>query len=524
MKPRHALFGFLAALTLLRLVTASQMELIPDESYYYLWAQHPALSYYSKGPGVAMAIRASTALLGATELGVRLFSPLLSLGTSLLLFFLGRRLYGEAVGIWTAVAINVIPIFQAGGLLMTIDPLSIFFWAAALCTCWLALEYNGPFTWYWPFTGLLIGLGFLAKYTNAMQILSIFLLLAATPRYRREFSRPGFYAMLAVFGACTVPVFVWNSQHAWITLLHLRARGNLDSRFAIHPGELLLFLGAHAVVYSPLIFAGMLFALWRALTGRVHLKSRFLLFFSVPLLLLYAVLALKKAGEPNWTAPAFLSLGILTVAFWYERARESPRVSQWAVAALATGIAMSLVIINPDLLRKAGIALPYAWDPSARARGWTTTALAVAGARQKFEAASGKPAFLIGNRYQTSASLSFYLPEKRVEGRGHPPVYIPESQDFENQFSFWPRYDEFVPPPPGSKPPDAYDTEEPAVNLFVGRDALFITDKPNESPDTAIKYGFERVDILAVYEIYRRGLPLRTLSVFACRNYRTRSL
>jgi hypothetical protein len=523
MKPRHALFAFLGILTLLRLVTISQMELIPDESYYYLWSQHPDLSYYSKGPGVAMAIRASTALFGATEFGVRFFSPLLSLGTSLLLFFLGRRLYGEAVGIWTALAVNVIPIFQAGGLLMTIDPLSIFLWAAALCACWLALERRKHFTWYWPLTGLFIGLGFLAKYTNAMQVLSIALLLAATPRYRREFARPGFYTMLALFALCTVPVFVWNSRHAWITLLHLRARGNLDSHFAIHPGEPLLFLGAHAVVYSPFIFIGMLFALWRALTGRIHLKSRFLLFFSVPLLLLYAVLALKKAGEPNWTAPAFLGLGILTVAFWHEKARQAPWAARLAVVALATGIVMSLVIINPDLLRKAGVAIPYAWDPVSRARGWNTSALAVEQARQKFEAATGKPVFLIGNKYQTSASLSFYLPDKRVEGPGHPPVYIPESQDFENQFSFWPRYDEFVPPPPGTKA-DAYDTEEPAVNLFVGRDALYITDKPNESADTAIKSGFERVDIFAIYEISRRGLPLRTLSVFACHHYRTLSL
>ena len=40
--------------------------------------------------------------------------------------------------------------------------------------------------------------------------------------------------------------------------------------------------------------------------------------------------------------------------------------------------------------------------------------------------------------------LSFYLKDKRIEGPGHPPVYIPESQDIQNEFSFWPRYDEFV--------------------------------------------------------------------------------
>ncbi len=527
MKPRHYLFGFLAVLTVLRLVYIAQIELIPDEAYYYLWSQHPDLSYYSKGPGVAMAIRAGAALFGPTEFGVRFFSPLLSLGTALLMFFLARRFYGEPVAIWTALAMNTIPIFQAGGLLMTIDPLSIFFWAAALVSCWLALEQNARFNFYWPLTGLLIGVGFLCKYTNAMQVLSILLLLAATPRYRRELSRPGFYIMLIVFAACTAPVFLWNSRHAWITVLHLRARGNLNSRFVIRPGEPLLYMAMHAGVYSPLIFLGMLAALWRALARKTtQLKTRYLLFFAMPLLLMYAVLSLKRAGEPNWTAPAFVSLGILTVAYWYDRAKTSRGAAVFAVAALVCGMAMSLLILNPDILRVAGVPLPYKFDPASRARGWITSANTLEAARRRFEAATGKPAFLIGNKYQTAASFSFYLPEKRVEGPGHPPVYIPESQDFENQFSFWPRYDEFVPPPAGfqdaNQPPPT--AEQPAVNLFTGRDALYISDQGDEKVDTAIKSGFERYEMVALYEISRRGLPLRRIGVFACYKYHSLSL
>src|SRR5207302_3009923 len=111
-----------------------QNELSPDEAYYYLWSQHPALSYYSKGPAVAFTIKAGTALFGANEFGVRFFSPLLALGTSLILFFFARRLYGEKVAIWTMLLMNAIPIFNVGGVLMTIDSLSIFFWAAALFT------------------------------------------------------------------------------------------------------------------------------------------------------------------------------------------------------------------------------------------------------------------------------------------------------------------------------------------------------------------------------------------------------
>jgi 4-amino-4-deoxy-L-arabinose transferase-like glycosyltransferase len=70
---------FLILLAGIRWWFAANLDLSPDESYYYLWAQHPDISYYSKGPGVALAILAGTSLFGPTEFGVRFLSPLLAL-------------------------------------------------------------------------------------------------------------------------------------------------------------------------------------------------------------------------------------------------------------------------------------------------------------------------------------------------------------------------------------------------------------------------------------------------------------
>src|SRR5260370_39500816 len=105
---------------------------------------------------------------------------------------------------------------------MTIDALSIFFWLAAMFTFWLAVEKSPRFSWYWPLTGLLIGLGFLSKYTNALELVSIVLVLALAPRLRREFARPGLYSLLGGLALCTVPPIARNQHHAWITLVHLR--------------------------------------------------------------------------------------------------------------------------------------------------------------------------------------------------------------------------------------------------------------------------------------------------------------
>ena len=52
---RLAIF-LLFALTCYRLWFITQMELVPDEAYYWLWSKHLAASYRDKGPGIAWTI------------------------------------------------------------------------------------------------------------------------------------------------------------------------------------------------------------------------------------------------------------------------------------------------------------------------------------------------------------------------------------------------------------------------------------------------------------------------------------
>ena len=266
-------------------------------------------------------------------------------------------------------------------------------------------------------------------------------------------------------------------------------------------------------------------------------------------------------------------LGDLTVAFWHGLAQRNAAARRFAVAALGVGLVMSLVLVNTDAVRRLGVHWPYHLDPGGRLRGWETAAISVNDLRHKIERETGKPLFLIANKYQTASSLSFYLPEKRVDGAGHPPVYIPESQAIENQYSFWGRYDEMTEPPviarallpkvtdlakrdalaaalkdidaPGSLKPgdeqmaerrraliramlavdptlplDEFASEDWGISLFQGRDALFITDKSAHAP-SAIQKGFEKVELVATWQEERRGLPLRLIWVFACHNYRS---
>src|ERR1700757_1863940 len=108
MSTTRAVWLFIGALTLIRLSMLVTTDLEFDEAHYWMWSERLAPAYFSKGPGIAFAIRASTAIFGANEFGVRFWSPILAAGTSLLLFYFARRLFNERAGFWTVIALNAI--------------------------------------------------------------------------------------------------------------------------------------------------------------------------------------------------------------------------------------------------------------------------------------------------------------------------------------------------------------------------------------------------------------------------------
>ena len=147
MTTTRAVWFFVLALTAIRLSMLATTDLEFDEAHYWMWSERLAPAYFSKGPGVAFAMRASTAVFGANEFGVRFFSPVLAAATSLLLFYFARRLFSATAGFWAVIALNVTPILNIGAFLMTIDALSIFFWLAAMftfCGKWGTPSRAGP--------------------------------------------------------------------------------------------------------------------------------------------------------------------------------------------------------------------------------------------------------------------------------------------------------------------------------------------------------------------------------------------
>jgi hypothetical protein len=195
----------------------------------------------------------------------------------------------------------------------------------------------------------------------------------------------------------------------------------------------------------------------------------------------------------------------------------------WSKAAVVIALFMSAsllgLMVNPFGIGRRGR------DPSDRLRGWRTMAEAIGKVRSDFEKQTGKTVFLIADERERASELAFYLPDRRVEGPGHPPVYLPESQDMINQFSFWPRYDEFVPLPENTeRAPDEVYTEEEGVNLFVGRTALYLQVGKRRSLPRSIRGGFGRTELIDTIKVRTDDRLLREVQVYACYDYRTMPL
>src|SRR3981081_3433272 len=92
-----------AALTALRVIYASVVDLRTDEAYYWTWSKENVLSFLDHPPLIALFIRFGTAIFGDTNFGVRFAGVLAMLVTQLLLADIVRRVTHDVRAIVIAV-------------------------------------------------------------------------------------------------------------------------------------------------------------------------------------------------------------------------------------------------------------------------------------------------------------------------------------------------------------------------------------------------------------------------------------
>jgi 4-amino-4-deoxy-L-arabinose transferase-like glycosyltransferase len=392
----------LLALLALRVLALgfNRTDLFFDEAQYWSWGQELAFGYYSKPPLIAWLIRAATELCGSSELCIRLPSPFLHTLTAGVIFLLARRLFGEAVGFWSAVTFATLPGVSFSASLISTDVPLLLAWAVALLA--LASLISGPGWRPAILLGLAIGVGLNAKYAMAFFLGCLAVHLVATPGQRGLLRDPRLWVAILIGALLIAPNMLWNHANSFATFAHTADNASWSRRLP-SPRALGEFLASQAGVFGPILIAALVALALRAWREGLPAGERLLLAFTLPVIVVIAGQAFLSRAHANWAATAYVAGSILVVA-------GLARHGGWRWLRLSLGLHLVIAAALGIAMALAGeIKVPGLADPFARTLGWKGTADATAAVLAKAHSEGRPYAAIVTDERAATAELLYYL-------------------------------------------------------------------------------------------------------------------
>lgn len=390
----------------IQLFAASRLELMFDEAYYRLWAQHLDWGYHDHPPGVAAWIRLSSALFGQSDFGIRALGIIATAFGSLAVWSMARDLFADArkaaltVLIWCAC-----PLVGVGGLVVTPDtPLMVGWTTALVALC--RVYRTGDWRW-WLLVGIATGIALEAKYTALFLGPGIVLAMLLVARMRRWWTHPAPYVGGAIAFLIFSPNVIWNARHGWETFGKQFGRV-ADAEWTLR--FLFEFLGGQIGLMNPLTFILVIAAIGLVLrkAGDGEDESRTLLAsLAAPLMAFFLFHSLHDRVQANWMAPLFPLVAVMAA----DAAISAPEGPAWATRVVAfarrwtgpLGLALTAAVYSQSLF--APIAVPPRLDPTALLSGWRqlSTDLAMVARREK-------ASYALTQGYALTGLLNAYAP------------------------------------------------------------------------------------------------------------------
>jgi hypothetical protein len=475
----------IASFTLLRLLLAAGMPLLPQEAYYWSWSRHLAASYFDHPPLAAYAIALTTAVFGSTVFGIKSAAVAWSLGWNLLWLKLIRDMYDDRrLAFWSLLALNLTLLYEAFGLGPTPDGPLLFGWVGTIWAVWRA-GASGQARW-WLLAGVFAGLALLGKYAAVLLLPVVLLYLATSPAQRHWLRRPWPYLAMLIAAAMFAPVLLWNAEHQWASFAFQGSK-RVGQMAAFKPRYFAVLLATQLLLVTPWLFGLSLTALWRAareaIAGAATDRTRLLLFSAAVPLLLFTAVSFRSLVKLNWLAPAYWSLIILGMHLWLQRGASLRRLA-WGLGSSAVLLGVAIVIaLTPNL--------PFIGDLNSWS-GWNEAALRVDQASRDARA-EGRASFVFAPNYKISSLLRFHLP-------GQPRTYAQDIYGVRAlQFDYFP-----------------LDTD-----LKGATGILVLSDQSNAKLDLALVAPYfdalERVDVV---ETQAFGRVTRRVEIYRGTNYK----
>jgi 4-amino-4-deoxy-L-arabinose transferase-like glycosyltransferase len=500
MTAKHALWILIAGSALIRLTYAVNLGLGNDEAYHFLYAIHPALSYFDHPPMMAWVGMAGLTLPGAgtSAWGLRLGFILLFAGSTRILARLTSRYYGDRAGFLAAFALNLTGYYglAASTFALPDGPL-LFFWLLTLDRLSVGLAGHDPRALRpWIAVGLAWGGAMLSKYHAVFIPLGggLFILLSR-PMRRRWLFRPGPYLALGLGLIVFSPVIIWNAHHGWVSFLFQGSRA--VGSWLPRPDCLITALLAQAAYLLPWIWlplVAILLRQWRAWPRITADHERLWLCLAIVPMSIFTVVACFRPVLPHWGLIGLVSLFPILGRSWAARLEVDPRpwrrrLVAYAVLSMAL-IALTIVEFRSGWFQRGGDTpwglLDARSDPTLDLFGWDQ----VAGRIRHLGLIDDSRTFVFTHYWYHSAQLAYAL-------GGTSPVLCYNADDSRG-FAYWSRPEE-----------------------WVGRDGVLVL--VGDEPEIVAQYyarWFTHSERVSEFAVERHGKPVRRIRLYRCTRQR----
>lgn len=471
--------------TAFRLIYINFIELAPDEAYYWDLSRRLQLSYYDHPPALMFILSIFGKVFGNAAFAVRLPIVLISGAVTVLTYLMGKELFDERVGFYSALLANITLIYSVGGIIVTVDTPFALFWLLALYAGIMALKTGNGNWWY--LKDIALGLGMLSKYIMVLFVPSfmIFILLSKEHRHWLKRKEPyiGSIIALLVFS----PVIIWNAQNGWASFKFQLSHGLEVNQKAGFP-SFLEYIGSQAGILSPFLFLACVWAMVRCFMRWLRERDwRYLFVLSTSsfVVLFFGYSSFRAKVEGNWPMTAYFTAIIGVVALYFESNYHKKRL----LAGIVVGVALTLTVFAH--LQAAIPIVPIKKDPTNELHRWRELG-AEAGKvsdelKRNGQLDPSRGFFFLSTSHQLTAEMSFYIPSK-------PYVYELAGEGKFNQYNMW---------------------DSPKI----GSDAVLISAVGRE--DYAyINSLFDEVRDIKIVESKRGGMVIKTYAISYCRNFR----
>ena len=280
-------------------------NLFGDEAQYWLWAKNLNFGYFSKPPFLAWALGFYTGVFGDDFIVLKMMPSIVYFITALALYDLCKNLgLNKNNALSCSLLFLFIPAVSFSSFILSTDIFLLLFWTLSLSILIRIRKY--PKKINFVLLGIMLGLAFLSKYAAIYFLICLLLYIVFDKEFRVVVSKNYFGILLSFLCIFIIilPNIYWNFNNGWVTFQHTSDNANFRS-IEINLYRGFEFLVIQALMLGPLIILGVMVNYRKF---KLEGNQKFLLIFSVPILLLVFFEAIIVRANANWAAPALISL------------------------------------------------------------------------------------------------------------------------------------------------------------------------------------------------------------------------